>query len=56
MSSSEEVGVIHSVSREVRRFTPPPAAKKRALIDEAAYEQMYRRSVDDPQAFWAEQA
>ena len=29
---------------------------KRALIDEAAYQAMYRRSVEDPDGFWAEQA
>ncbi|MYE86161.1 MAG: acetate--CoA ligase [Gammaproteobacteria bacterium] len=29
---------------------------QRALIDEAAYQAMYRRSVEDPEAFWAEQA
>ncbi len=28
----------------------------RAYIDKARYEEMYRRSVDDPNAFWAEQA
>ncbi|MCY4342558.1 MAG: acetate--CoA ligase, partial [Gammaproteobacteria bacterium] len=28
----------------------------RALIDEAAYQAMYRRSVEDPDGFWAEQA
>ncbi len=29
---------------------------QRALIDEAAYQAMYRRSVEDPEGFWAEQA
>jgi acetyl-CoA synthetase len=56
MSSSEEVGVIHSMSREVRRFPPSPAAKSRALIDEATYERMYKQSVEEPEVFWAEQA
>src|SRR3569623_513665 len=56
MSSSEEVGVIKSVSREGRRFAPPAAAKSRALLDEATYERMYTRSVEEPEAFWAEQA
>ena len=56
MSSSEEVGVIQSVSREVRRFPPPAAAKARALIDEATYDRLYQRSVEAPEAFWAEQA
>ena len=30
--------------------------KERALIDEAGYAEMYARSVDDNEAFWAEQA
>ena len=32
------------------------ATAKRALIDEAGYEKMYRRSVEDNEGFWAEQA
>ncbi|MEJ8574868.1 acetate--CoA ligase [Microbaculum marinum] len=27
---------------------------RRAYVDDAAYQQMYRRSVDDPEGFWAE--
>jgi len=34
----------------------PDAWKKRALIDKAKYEQMYARSVKDPNGFWAEHA
>jgi len=30
--------------------------KERALIDEAGYEEMYKRSVEDNEGFWAEQA
>mgnify|MGYP001815372593 CR=1 FL=1 len=30
--------------------------KARALIDESGYEEMYRQSVEDSEAFWAEQA
>jgi acetyl-CoA synthetase len=53
----QSTGVIHSVSREARRFPPPPAFAKRALInDAAAYERDYRRSIDDPEGFWAETA
>ena len=29
---------------------------QRALIDDAAYQAMYRRSIEDPDGFWAEQA
>jgi len=32
----------------------PEAFAKSALIDKAKYEDMYRRSVDDPEGFWAE--
>jgi acetyl-CoA synthetase len=50
-------GVIKSVSRETRRFPPPPAFTARAVIkDEAAWNGLYRRSIDDPEAFWGETA
>ncbi len=38
---------LHPVTDEVR---------DRALIDEAGYRQMYQRSIDDNEEFWAEQA
>ncbi len=38
---------IYPVSAEV---------KDRALIDESGYEEMYKRSVEDSEGFWAEQA
>ncbi|WP_338445876.1 acetate--CoA ligase [Pelagerythrobacter marensis] len=34
----------------------PAAAKERAACSLADYEAMYRRSIDDPEGFWAEQA
>ena len=37
-------------------FPVTAEAAKGAHIDTAAYEAMYRRSVDDPEGFWAEQA
>ena len=33
-----------------------PHAAERALIDEAAYQAMYKRSVEDPDGFWADMA
>ena len=33
-----------------------PHAAERALIDEAAYQAMYERSIRDPEGFWAEMA
>ena len=56
MSNAEHSGVIRSIAREGRRFPPPVAATRRALLDEAAYERLYRRSVEDPEGFWAEMA
>ena len=36
---------------------PVPAEwKRRAYIDAAKYEEMYRASVADPEAFWASEA
>ena len=37
-------------------FPPPAAFRRKSHIDAAGYEAMYRRSVADPAAFWAEQA
>src|SRR4051812_29626351 len=52
-----ETGAILSVSREARSFPPPPEfAAKARLRDQAEYERMYRRSVDDPTGFWGETA
>jgi acetyl-CoA synthetase len=50
-------GTIQSVSREARLFPPSKEFTARALInDAAAYEKQYRRSIDDPEGFWAETA
>ena len=37
-------------------YPVPEAVKTRALIDDAGYREMYARSIDDNEAFWAEQA
>ena len=37
-------------------YDVPPEWKKRAYIDAAKYQEMYARSVADPNGFWAEQA
>jgi acetyl-CoA synthetase len=37
-------------------YPVPESVKARALIDEAEYEAMYARSVEDNEGFWAEQA
>ena len=41
---------------DTNTYPVPEAAKKRALINAAQYEQMYARSVNDNEGFWAEQA
>ncbi|HVR60866.1 MAG TPA: acetate--CoA ligase [Polyangia bacterium] len=54
---TDATGVIQSVSREARRFPPPASFTARALIkDQATYERLYRRSIDEPEAFWSEMA
>ena len=37
-------------------YDVPPEWKKRAYIDEAKYQEMYARSLKDPNGFWAEQS
>jgi acetyl-CoA synthetase len=46
-----------STMREDRLFPPPPEFAARAHIrTRAEYDEMYRRSIEDNEAFWAEQA
>ncbi len=48
---------INSVLQEGRKFPPPTAfAAAARLGDPAEYERLYRRSLDEPEAFWAEVA
>ncbi|AGY59375.1 acetate--CoA ligase [Gloeobacter kilaueensis] len=48
---------IESILQEERRFKPPAGFGERAWIgDFAAYQQLYARSVADPEAFWADLA
>jgi acetyl-CoA synthetase len=55
--SKDASGVIQSVSRESRLFPPPSDFKARARTTDAAeYEARYRRSIDDPEGFWADAA
>jgi acetyl-CoA synthetase len=37
-------------------YPVPPAWRQRAFIDSAKYEELYAWSVEDPEAFWADQA
>lgn len=48
---------ITSVLREHRRFPPPNGFADHALISSfEEYQELYRRSIEDPEGFWADQA
>ena len=48
---------IDSTLKESRVFPPPPEFQKKAHIKSLdEYRALYRRSVEDPEGFWAEQA
>src|SRR5277367_885735 len=56
MSDSTTPG-LETVLREGRRFPPPEDFRKRAHVTSLeAYERLYKRSVEDPEGFWAEVA
>nr|WP_322740877.1 acetate--CoA ligase [Desulfotalea psychrophila] len=48
---------IESLLQEDRLFAPPVAGKSTAYISSMAeYEEIYKRSIEDPEGFWAERA
>jgi acetyl-CoA synthetase len=48
---------ITSMMEEKRVFNPPEELAKKAYVKSLAeYKKIYKRSVDDPEGFWAEQA
>jgi acetyl-CoA synthetase len=48
---------IHSSLKETRVFPPPPEFQRKAHIKSLdEYRALYRRSVEDPEGFWGEQA
>ena len=48
---------IQVLARERRTFPPPPEFSEHAYIKSMEqYEQIYRRSMEDPEGFWAEMA
>jgi len=54
--TKKPLSVTHLLSEE-RRFSPPPALSQAAHIRTVSqYNEMYRRSLDDSDAFWLEQA
>jgi acetyl-CoA synthetase len=55
--SKTDESMLDSVLRENRVFPPPEEFAAKARIgSEAEYERLYRRSVEDPEGFWAEAA
>ena len=56
-STAPATETFESLLRENRVFPPPADFSARANIGSLEqYEQMYRRSIDDPEGFWAEAA
>ena len=48
---------IHTFLKEARLFPPPPAFADKAHIKHLEeYREIYARSINDPEGFWAEQA
>ncbi|MEZ4256839.1 MAG: acetate--CoA ligase [Polyangiales bacterium] len=48
---------IQSVSQEQRVFEPPAAFRDKALLkSREEYEALHKKSIDDPETFWREQA
>jgi len=53
----EEAKAITSIMDEKRVFPPPAELSKEAYIKSMAeYQEIYQRSIDDPEGFWAEMA
>ena len=46
----------HMIPHENEIFPVSPEIARAAHCDDAAYREMYARSIDDPEGFWAEQA
>ena len=53
---AEEKKGFDSVQSAGQIIEPQPGARDRAWINMEQYEEMYKRSVEDPEGFWAEQA
>jgi len=52
-----EQGSMKSLMQESRKFPPPASVQQNAWIDSMEkYEEMYKKSIDDPDGFWLEEA
>ena len=56
MSEAGKAVSTDSLMKEDRKFPPSAECVARAHLNEEQYNEMYRRSVDDSDAFWLEQA
>jgi len=57
MSMAKEKKVIYSVMDETRIFEPPPSLNKEAHVKSLVeYGEIYKRSIEDPEGFWADKA
>jgi len=54
--ASQPKKTIQSLMTENRTFPPPAASVGRAHISLEKYNEMYKRSIDDPDGFWLEMA
>ena len=55
--STEKKKAIDSLMTENRTFPPPTNIQENAYVNsEAQYKDMWEKSVNDPEAFWLEQA
>jgi acetyl-CoA synthetase len=57
LAMAQEKKAFDSVMDETRKFEPPRALSKEAYVKSfPEYEEIYQRSIQDPEGFWAEMA
>src|SRR2546423_13866922 len=56
MLSQKDILSTDSLLQENRKFPPAPDTVKRALLNAAQFDELYQRSLRDPDKFWLEQA
>ena len=45
---------IDAMLHEERRFAPSAEFARKAKLDDATYRAMYKRSLEEPEAFWSD--
>jgi acetyl-CoA synthetase len=56
MTTQNKTVSTKSLSTENRKFPPSPEVVKRALLNKKQFDELYQRSVREPEKFWLEQA